>query len=129
LTLDPAEVAGVVWDWHRFGVMRVGPLANRGRPVQHQIDVDQVDAQVVGVAPTDVFVSPSRPTGSRHVAAASGVETSERAPGTPFALRSGGRTNNDGRAMHQPLCPPSLPPLPETRPEQRNVIAVVHHDH
>jgi len=32
------------------------PLADLGRPVQHQVVVDQVDAHVFGVAPADVLV-------------------------------------------------------------------------
>ena len=56
LTLDTVEAAGGARDGNQFDVVQLGPLTNLGCPVQHQVVIDQVDAQVFGVASSDVLV-------------------------------------------------------------------------
>ena len=55
VALDAIEVAGGGWRRDQFDVVRRGPFTDQWRPVERQVVVDQVDAQVIGI-PTRICV-------------------------------------------------------------------------
>src|ERR1700730_12185995 len=56
VALDAIEVAGGGWRRDEFDVVQRSPFTDQRRPVQRQVVVDQVDAQVFGVPAADVLV-------------------------------------------------------------------------
>src|SRR5579859_2465350 len=56
VALDAIQIAGGSWRRNQLDVVRLGPGADLRCPVQRQIVVDQIDAQVIGIAPSNALV-------------------------------------------------------------------------
>ena len=56
VTLDAVEVAGRGRRRYQLNIVDFGPCANLRCPVQRQVVVNQVEAQVIGIAAADVLV-------------------------------------------------------------------------